>query len=616
MVELQEKKEEDGTAPLQIPMRKTKHGFAEYSIEYLKPDQQEVVALAMSKIHEWLHCKDHASFRPLRLTVMGGGGSGKSIVINTIVTQLRRMFQLNGVVRVAAPTGTAAFNVGGETFYHLTSSRPTRTEYIAHQLKGNKAKREKLIRKFKHLLALLVDERSLVKLGEIGTASQMIAETVHNGGPSPDGDFGGIPVVILFGDDYQLPATGEGALQCLREPKSAGKMTLEGRRVILDCAKQVIELKGSKRIQGGKKDDKKLIEAIRKQKNISEMQVKRLLNLTARSLETRIGRKAKEALEHKSIHLFYTNDKRNRHNIRQLAKHSSKEKPVAFVKCRSHSNTTGKADSRHFDSEAPTNVMLSEGATVALDGRNFYPEWGLHNGACGKIIEIAFDEGCSPNRGGLPRYVVVDFPLYKGPAWDIRNKTHVPIPQVELNCNHRCCTRTFIPLALSYARTIHKFQGQSAGPVDDWQIPNMLQCIFCDPDRREREGTALGLFYTAISRATTLGDKSGNNSAIYFTGEDFDEVRIRNIGRMKRSDDDYRKVQDRAIWVEYLENNKLSREELEANNEALQWARSAQISKEHLEITIKAWETAMKRLAKPSSKESAAHAPKRKRNQR
>jgi hypothetical protein len=72
---------------------------------------------------------------------------------------------------------------------------------------------------------------------------------------------------------------------------------------------------------------------------------------------------------------------------------------------------------------------------------------------------------------------------------------------------------------LAFARTIHKFQGLSAGPVDAGKIPNMYDCIICDPDMKQSEARATGLFYTALSRATTFGDSEGLNSAIYFMGE-------------------------------------------------------------------------------------------------
>ena len=47
------------------------------------------------------------------------------------------------------------------------------------------------------------------------------------------------------------------------------------------------------------------------------------------------------------------------------------------------------------------------------------------------------------------------------------------------------------------------------------------------------EGTSLGLFYTATTRATTLGDDDGLNSAIYFSGTRFREERIRGLTKLK-----------------------------------------------------------------------------------
>ena len=109
-----------------------------------------------------------------------------------------------------------------------------------------------------------------------------------------------------------------------------------------------------------------------------------------------------------------------------------------------------------------------------------------------------------------------------------------------------------MPLEVSYARTIHKFQGLTAGPVDEGKIPNMYQCIVCDPDEKKFEGTSLGLFYTASSRATTLGDEDGLNSAIYFSGSQFREERIRGLTKLKNSDQDFIMAKKRKKWVEFL----------------------------------------------------------------
>jgi hypothetical protein len=131
---------------------------------------------------------------------------------------------------------------------------------------------------------------------------------------------------------------------------------------------------------------------------------------------------------------------------------------------------------------------------------------------------------------------------------------HVPIPTTNYHCGKGgCCSRTFIPLQLAYARTIHKFQGLSAGPVDKGKIKNPYECIVCDPDKKQYEGACPGLLYTATSRATTLGDvKTGKSSAIYFNGPHFKEERVRRLMHCKDSNKMYVKATKRDQWVKYL----------------------------------------------------------------
>jgi hypothetical protein len=48
---------------------------------------------------------------PIRATVVGCGGSGKSYIINTILTIVRKMTKRNTTILIGAPSGAAAYNV-------------------------------------------------------------------------------------------------------------------------------------------------------------------------------------------------------------------------------------------------------------------------------------------------------------------------------------------------------------------------------------------------------------------------------------------------------------------------------------------------------------------------
>ena len=52
------------------------------------------------------------------MTVTGVAGSGKSTMINTLVSIIRTFFQTEKSVKVCGPTGAAAFNAGGVTCHH------------------------------------------------------------------------------------------------------------------------------------------------------------------------------------------------------------------------------------------------------------------------------------------------------------------------------------------------------------------------------------------------------------------------------------------------------------------------------------------------------------------
>lgn len=390
-----------------------KNDGSSYRVSDLYDDQKEIAAVISEKIEEWMICTDLSSFKPLRLTVTGAGGSGKSVVINTLVTTIRKIFQKNGVIQVIAPTGTAAANVGGETIHHLLGM--TGTDYVNYPVL-KRDKRELLKRKFAHLLALIIDERSLLSANVLGAAEHIISKTIH-GGHNPSISWGGLPVVVLFGDDYQLPPIRKGVFHA--HEHSPNIVTRSGNLVFMELCQKVMELSTSKRIRTTTQTYAKQLNMRLRLGEPSCDDVDRLMRLDLRCIEQLHGKKEVDKIRKNAIHLYALNAKIDEHNINQIIEEHSASNPIAVIRTQSSCLKGGKAKASHFsDGKSNQSALLIRGAKVALQGKNFCPRWGLHNGACGVVEEIIFPKDENPNSGAVPSYVVVNFPAYCGPIWD------------------------------------------------------------------------------------------------------------------------------------------------------------------------------------------------------
>jgi hypothetical protein len=139
---------------------------------------------------------------------MGCGGTGKSFIINTIISIVRNMTQMNDTVKVGAPSGAAAYNVQGSTLLCLLGISVSRPD---KKLTGTAL--ENLQECLNHLLCLIIDEWSMLSSKVLAAAERNVRHSVYKGQNSGE-IWGGVPVVLLFGDDYQLfPVIEEGAIQ-------------------------------------------------------------------------------------------------------------------------------------------------------------------------------------------------------------------------------------------------------------------------------------------------------------------------------------------------------------------------------------------------------------------
>lgn len=187
---------------LKIPKRLNQHHqLEEYTIDACSKDQKEVLAYILQYVKRWKELKKTPEaikiFKPLRMTLCGLAGSGKSTLINTLVTAIRKITGKTDSVYVCGPTGAAAFNAGGETCHHLFN--------IQGKLEDSKLSAQALktlISKLENTIALIVDERSMISSLLLGTMEEYCRQAAFKGN-NKKLDWGGLPIVILVGDDHQ-----------------------------------------------------------------------------------------------------------------------------------------------------------------------------------------------------------------------------------------------------------------------------------------------------------------------------------------------------------------------------------------------------------------------------
>ena len=564
---------------LRIPTlyNKKKNKHEHYKLKNLNKDQFHIAYYILKKVQEWLNLSKKSKqecekFEPLRMTVLGQSGTGKSRLINTLVSVIRKMFQNNNSVHVAAPTGAAAHAVNGQTIHRIFSVNTGKDTEL-----GTSAK-ENLGKLLETTIALFFDERSMISQNVLGAAEMNISNTAHNFGHESE-DWGGIPVVVIFGDDYQLPSIEPGAIDCFTTSKNEtiGKKT-NGKRHFLILAKTVMELKEIMRQQQQEVLFIRILTNIRIG-NASNEEIAILMSLHLSN--HRFSEEDRKKIRENAMYIFANKAPMQEHNRQKLKEQNSEDNPVARI----HTTTTTqnkkyRGITKHFARQQmqttaiPAVVNICRGARVQLTGKNFEPDWGLYNGSIGTVKEIVFNKNSNPLDGTQPEYVIVDFPQYCGPQWMESEKTWVPIPVVEMNCSKRCCQLQYIPLSLAYAKTCHTFQGQSVGK----NCP--ISCIIVQPGTRDFEGKCPGLFYVFLSRATDIGSQEDRStSAIFFEGPEMNSDRIRDLTHSLTTGREYAKVTKRKQWSNHLHRNlitpKISKQQ---KKDLIQWCKRTKVS--------------------------------------
>ena len=442
-----------------------------YTIEDLSEEQQEIVIRSVESIIKFLN--NDPDYTPFRATIMGGGGTGKSFIINTIISIVRKMTNANDTVQVAAPTGAAAYNVQGCTLHRLLKVAPKQAE---KPLTGEQ--RDTLFKQLRRLLVLIIDERSQVNSMDLGAAEIHTRQCIFKGQNQTE-YWGGLPVVLLFGDDYQLsPVASEGAIaghHKMNNKQDYGKKKLKNMEAsaarqllthhghhlfIHHMTENVYELTRNYRVKS--ESFKDLLTRLRQGAptwdDAQEIYKRHVRHHKRKDLS--------EIIQHpKTMFLYACNVDKDRKNVEMLvAKSKNTGQPVARLQAQWGTNKQqgGRLPSTvksHFYNMKITHATdICVGARVAIDGYNFLPEIGLYNGAFGTVEEIVYkNRPRGPNdkeNNSLPDYVVVDFPHLKLPPsilpWDADHPTVSIFWFKLLNLSHVNISTTKLTIFVSH----------------------------------------------------------------------------------------------------------------------------------------------------------------------
>jgi hypothetical protein len=417
----------------------------QYNFSGLSGDQKNIALAVIVTIHKFLTNAD--DYTPLRATISGAGGCGKSHLIHTIQNMINEYCDGDMSCFCSAPSGSAAFKIGGSTVHSFAGVNVT-----APWTELSEEARAMMKKKLRYILCLIIDERSQLGAKTVAAAERNLRETVFNE-HAKNIPWGGIPVILLFGDDYQLPPVlVDGAITLfgkrtnIKKNFTRNKATKQssngqcfnhigGDILMNELTERSFELQENFRQRDtDSHNDQSIFRGILSRLRIckhTDDDCKTIMSLRLSNIQ--LTDYCQHIENHrKTLYLYSANRPKNERNLKMLHKLSTEtNEPVALINAQfEHASGSQKAIFSHFDRKSIImNSPLCIGCRVAITSMNICPTWGLYNGCLGTVVDIIYDHPQGPNNysTNIPKYVIVDIPEFKPPphvdVWDENNPT-------------------------------------------------------------------------------------------------------------------------------------------------------------------------------------------------
>ena len=406
----------------------------------------------------------------LLLHVDGGGGTGKSYLINLLSAHLQAATGGRGTpVWRAAPTGVAGNQISGTTLHSLLHL-PINKDFKPL----SSIDTAQLQKKLKDIKYLIIDEKSMLGLRQLSWIDDRLREAFPN---KNEEFFGGLNI-LLVGDFFQLPPVLQKPLYYDKEVQG---VEIKGRNSYRQFDKTVF-LKVVQRQRGNDQG------AFRTA--LGELRLLRLSVESWKLLSSRVQAKLDDrevARFANALRVYATKNRVNEYNHYHLDRLS---RPVIQVKAKNVGLGAAAAPDDKAGNLAKQ-IPMCIGARLMLTS-NLWQPVGLCNGARGTVYDIGWAPGADPIQDP-PCVIMMEFDKYSGPVLLTTpdGRKIVPILPVERDflIGTSLCTRTQFPLIVCYAITVHKSQS-----ITEDMIVTDLSC----------RDFQTGLSYVAVSRVKTL----------------------------------------------------------------------------------------------------------------